>query len=108
MRWIVIGIFALSTGIQAYGVGDANAEEVTRNEPYPVELQVGETFKVCLSGEIVCPVRGPICDNLEFIQIVDTPDGLGFKGIAAGTTLCSVSGGGRLPRRVFLISVRVN
>ncbi|HWS14897.1 MAG TPA: hypothetical protein VN450_01780, partial [Candidatus Methylomirabilis sp.] len=82
-----------------------------RNEPYPVELQVGEIFKVCTSGEVICPVRAPICDDLKIVDVVDTPDGLGFKGISPGTTLCSVMGGTSMSggfgfRRVFRITVR--
>ena len=73
------------------------------NEPYPVTLQAGEIFHVCKSGEVICPVRAPICDDLKVVDVVDTPDGLGFKGITPGTTLCSVMSGGA--RRIFRITV---
>lgn len=78
---------------------------------YPVELRVGEIFIVSKSIEIVIPVGSPICDDLNVVNVVDTPDGLAFKGIAPGKTLCSVaSGSGRAggfgPRRVFSITVR--
>jgi hypothetical protein len=73
-------------------------------EPYEVELQVGEVFKVCKSGVVVCPVILSICDDANIVTSVNTPDGLGFKGVAPGTTLCSV-GTGVGPRRLFRITV---
>jgi hypothetical protein len=73
--------------------------------PYPVELTVGEIFRVCNTGEILCPVVYRICDDLRVVDIVDTPDGLGFQGIAPGATLCAASGI-EGPRRVFRITVR--
>lgn len=75
-----------------------------RDEPYSVELAAGETFKVCLSGQIVCPAIRPICDDAKVAVPVDTPDGLGFKGVGHGTTLCSAaSATGQ--RRVFRFTV---
>jgi hypothetical protein len=71
---------------------------------YPVDLMVGEIFIISKSIEIVIPVRFPICDDLKVVDVVDTPDGLAFKGIAPGKTLCSVSSGVG-PRRVFAITV---
>ncbi len=85
-------------------VSDAKAEDSKLDEPYPVELQIGEIFKVCKSGKVVCPVFMPICDDTKIMMLVDTPDGLGFKGIAPGTTLCSV-GTSVGPRRLFRITV---
>lgn len=76
-----------------------------QDEPYPVELLVGETFLVCMSGQIVCPAITPICDGTKIAVPVDTPDGLGFKGMAPGTTLCSAASAAG-PRRVFRITVR--
>jgi len=78
--------------------------------PFPVELKVGEIFIVSKSVEIVSPVRFPICDDLKVVNVVDTPDGLAFKGIAPGKTLCSVASGATMsggmgPRRVFTITV---
>ncbi len=78
--------------------------------PYPVELKVGELFVVGKSIEIVQPVRFPICDDIKIVNVVDTPDGLAFKGISPGKTLCSVAGGSSMtggtgPRRVFAITV---
>lgn len=75
-----------------------------KDEPYPVFLQPGETFPVCLSGQIVCPARIPICDDSNVAVPVDTPDGLGFHGVSSGTTLCSAASSAG-PRRVFRITV---
>lgn len=73
----------------------------------PVELQVGGIFQVCKSGEVICPVRFPICEDLTLVDVVDTPDGLGLKGISPGATHCSIMSfiG---TRRVFLMAGRLN
>jgi len=73
-------------------------------------LKVGDIFIVSKSIEIVSPVRNPICDDLKVVDVVDTPDGLAFKGIAPGKTLCSVASGAAMSgstgsRRVFVITV---
>ena len=81
--------------------GQAHAKD----EPYPVDLQSGETFSLCLSDQIVCPARVPICDDPKVAVPVDTPDGLGFQGVAPGTTLCSAASSVG-PRRIFRITVR--
>ena len=77
---------------------------------YPVDLKVGELFIISKSVEIVSPVRFPICDDLKVVDVVDTPDGLAFKGIGPGKTLCSVASGATMsgvvgPRRVFAVTV---
>ncbi|MGB3096957.1 MAG: hypothetical protein WBB46_09550 [Candidatus Deferrimicrobiaceae bacterium] len=80
--------------------GQAHAKD----EPYPVDLQSGETFDVCASGMVVCPARSPICDAPKIVTPVDLPGGLGFQGVAPGTTLCSAASAVG-PRRVFRITV---
>ena len=85
--------------------GSAQSQGTPSNEPYPVTLQVNEVFPVCTSGEVMCPVIGPRCDDLKVVDVVDTPDGLGFKGISPGATLCSVMSSNGL-RRVFRITVQ--
>ena len=77
-----------------------------QDEPFPIELRVGETFEACTSGQIVCPARTPICDDLKIAVPVDVSGGgLGFKGVGPGTTLCSAASAVG-PRRVFRITVR--
>lgn len=76
---------------------------------HPVDLHVGEIFKICQSGLIVCPATQPLCDDPKIAVPVDTPDGLGFKGVSPGTTLCTAyPTGGRWgsPHPVLRISVR--
>ena len=77
---------------------------MAQDEPFPIELRAGETFDVCASGEINCPVRAPICDDLAVAIPVDLPGGLGFRGVGPGTTLCSAASSGGF-RRVFRITV---
>ncbi len=91
-------LFAATAGL-------AQDAATLQNEPYPVELRVGDVFKVCKSGQLLCPAVEPICDDLKVVAPVDTPDGLGFKGIAPGSTLCSAGTTAGL-RRVFRITVR--
>jgi len=76
-----------------------------QDEPFPIELRVGEPFNVCTSGQIVCPASAPICDDPKVAAPVDLPGGLGFQGIGPGTTLCSAASAVG-PRRVFRITVR--
>ena len=72
---------------------------------FPVGLQVGETFDACASGQIVCPARGAMCDDLKVATPVDVNGGLGFKGVGPGSTLCSAASSVG-PRRIFKITVR--
>ncbi|MBI5576544.1 MAG: hypothetical protein HY896_09310 [Deltaproteobacteria bacterium] len=84
---------------------DAQETRPSSDEPYPVVLKLGETFKICLSGQLVCPATGPICDDLKVAAPVDTPDGLAFEATGPGTTLCSAANPSGM-RRVFRIHVR--
>lgn len=67
-----------------------NAGSDTTEKYTEVKLDVGDVFRICNSGMVVCPVSTPICDDTSLVTLVDTPDGLGFKAKASGTTLCSV------------------
>lgn len=78
---------------------------LAQDEPFPIELQAGETFEVCGSGLILCPARTSLCDDPKVAVPVDTPGGLGFQGVGPGTTLCSAASAAG-PRRVFRITVR--
>jgi len=85
--------------------GDAKAADPTEpGQIHEVELQAGEVFSVCKSGIVVCPAIVSICDDANIVTIVNTPDGLGFKGVAPGATLCSV-GTTVGPRRLFRVTV---
>jgi len=78
----------------------------SQDEPYPVDLKVGETFDVCASGLIRCPPIGNICDDPKVAISVDVPgSGLGFRGVGPGTTLCSAGSVSGF-RRIFRITVR--
>jgi hypothetical protein len=86
--------------------GDVSAVDPTESgQVHEVELGVGEIFKVCKSGIVVCPAIVSICDDANIVTIVNTPDGLGFKGVAPGATLCSV-GTTVGPRRLFRVTVQ--
>ena len=99
-RSVVAGIAMLIGGVLA-PVGTVRAQD----EPFPVELRVGETFDACASGQIVCPARVPICDDPNVAVPDDVSGGLGFRAVGPGTTLCSAASAVG-PRRVFRITVR--
>ena len=81
--------------------GPARAQD----EPFPVELRVGESFDACASGQIVCPARVPICDDPNVAVPDGVSGGLGFRAVGPGTTLCSAASAVG-PRRIFRITVR--
>ena len=76
-----------------------------QDEPFPIELRVGETFEACASGQIVCPASAPICDDPKVVVPADVNGALGFRGVGPGTTLCSAASAVG-PRRVFRFTVR--
>ena len=84
--------------------GHAQAAEPQRTGPYQVELQVGEVFLICKSGELICPAQATMCDNIKVVDVVDTQDGLAFVGMSPGETLCSAGSVNGL-RRVFQVTV---
>lgn len=95
-RSVVAGIMMVIGTLVLFGIARA------QDEPYPVDLKVGETFDVCASGLIRCPSIVNICDDPKVAIPVDVPgSGVGFRGVAPGTTLCSAgsgSGSGRISR----------
>lgn len=97
---IVIGFLVLIMFVSDVKAGDPTES----GQIHEVELQAGEVFKVCKSGIVVCPAIVSICDDANIVTIVNTPDGLGFKGVAPGSTLCSV-GTTVGPRRLFRVTV---
>ena len=99
-RVLLAGI-ALVLGVLFVTAHHARAQD----EPFPIELRVGETFEACSSGQIVCPARAPICDDPKVVVPADGSEGLGFRGVGPGTTLCSAASAVG-PRRVFRFTVR--
>lgn len=91
MRFLIITFF----GLVLFGISLPN---VSAQKPTPaptesytvIKMGVGDTFAICKSGYVVCPVRNPICDDASLVKLIDTADGLGFKGLAKGETICSV------------------
>lgn len=98
---VVAGIAVFIVGILVI-FGHAQAQD----EPYPLDLNVGETFDVCASGLIRCPPIGNICDDPKVAIPVDiSGSGLGFRGVGPGMTLCSTGSISGF-RRIFRITVR--
>ncbi len=74
--------------------------------PHPLQLKVGESLAICKTGTIVCPAATPICDDGTLVEFELTGDGLAFRGVKAGETLCSAaSRDGMGLRRVFRVTV---
>jgi hypothetical protein len=76
------------------------------DQPYPLAIKVGESASLCKTGTIICPASEPICDDTSVATADSGPDGLVFKGVKPGTTLCSAaSASGRGLRRVYRVTV---
>lgn len=99
-KWVRAAGMVMIVAGALVAFGPAHAQD----EPFPVDLMPGETFDVCGSGIVACPARTPICDDPKVAAPVDLPGGLGFKGMAPGTTLCSAASAAG-PRQVFRITV---
>jgi hypothetical protein len=75
--------------------------------PHPLSLKVGEVAAICKTGTIMCPASDAICDDPSIAEPADSPDGLAFKALKPGTTLCSAaSAAGSGLRRVYRITVK--
>jgi hypothetical protein len=57
--------------------------------PYSLVVKVGESAAVCKTGTILCPAAGAICDDTSIAVGETTGEGLVFKGLKPGATLCS-------------------
>ncbi len=90
---IVAGL-VVSAALAAFAgvVPAADVPSPPADAPYPVTLRVGQVFEVCKAGQVICPIVRHICDDPGVVDLVETPDGLGFRAVGQGTTLCAVSG----------------
>jgi hypothetical protein len=69
-------------------------------------VKVGKSIALCKTGTITCPAASPICDDLSVIEATFTAEGLVFKGLKEGKTLCSAaSSTGLGSRRVYRVTV---
>jgi hypothetical protein len=70
-----------------------------------VRLEVGGTLNFCATGDVVCPVYAPICDDPEIAAVRDSGgQGLELVGLKPGTTVCSVSSSSKV-RKVYQVKV---
>jgi hypothetical protein len=87
-------LLAVSTSLLAQAGGGSS-----------VRLEVGGTFNVCNSGEVVCPVYAPICDDAAIAMVRDSGgNGLELVGLKPGSTVCSVSSSTKL-RKIYRVTV---
>jgi hypothetical protein len=91
----------------ALGAFATPGQRPSADEPYPLRIEVGESVAICYLGELVCPAVDPICDDPSIATAGgDENNGLLFKGVKPGVTLCSVaSGAGLGHRRLFRVTV---
>ena len=81
------------------------AEPAAGDQPYRLEVVVGEVAEICGTGWVACPAGAPVCDDPKVASPVSGKLGLAFKGVAPGETLCSAAAGGSGARRVFRVVV---
>jgi hypothetical protein len=80
--------------------------QAASSEPYPLSLRVGKNIALCKTGTISCPAASPICDDTAVVDALFTSEGLVFKGVKPGTTLCSAANdNGAGSRRVYRVTV---
>jgi hypothetical protein len=76
------------------------------SEPYPLSIKVGKSIALCKTGTITCPAASAICDDVAVVEATTTSEGLVFKGIKEGKTVCSAaSSSGLGSRRVYRVTV---
>jgi len=77
------------------------------DKPYAIQLRVGESVDICKTGTIACPANNPICDDTSIVGAeIKSAQGLVFKGLKPGTTLCSAAAGSGFGlRRVYRVTV---
>jgi hypothetical protein len=82
----------------------AGAAAAADDAPYPLTIRVGKSIAIRETKTVVGPAGAPVCDDTSVVDAVYTEEGLTFKGLKPGTTLCSVGGamgvGGRQVYRV--------
>ena len=101
-RWLLV----LSAAAPLVAVAADQATPPVVEAPHVLQLKVGESLAICKTGSIVCPAAAPICDDGSLIEFELTDDGLAFRGVKAGETLCSAASmGGKGLRRVYRVTV---
>ena len=89
-------LLALAAGTPDGGQPDA---------PYALRLTVGSSVAICNTGTIVCPAASPRCDDPSIAVGVLSEEGVVFKALKPGTTLCSAAPIGVGARRVYRVVV---
>lgn len=76
------------------------------DDPYPLHVSVGQGAAICKTGTILCPAGAAMCDDPKVAVPELGPDGVEFKGVGPGSTLCSAgSASGKGARRVYRVTV---
>ena len=97
---------AVFCAILAPLAGQAEDGGSPSNAPYPLLLKVGESGAICKTGTILCPAAGVICDDTSIAVGETTGEGLVFRGVKPGATLCSAqASSGQGMRTVYRVTV---
>ena len=101
-RWRALTVAAALAG----GAAAAQDGGAAADEPVPLRIRVGETVAICATGTIICPAGAALCDDPAVAVPDASGDGLSFRGVGEGTTLCSAQAAqGRGMRRVYRVIV---
>lgn len=77
------------------------------DEPYPLTVPVGGEVNICKTGTIVCPAGAAMCAEPKIAVPERGAEGMVFRGVSAGATLCSAGAtDGRGARRVYRVTVK--
>ena len=103
MRSAAIAALAVSISL----CSPPSAASQGEDEPVRLTARVGGIVLLCRTGTIVCPAANGMCDDTTVAVPEITPaDGMGFRGLKLGSTLCSAgSRSGSGERRVYRVDV---
>ena len=99
-------LLVLSVAAPLAAVAADELKQTMEDLPYPLHIKIGESLALCKTGTILCPAAVPICDDGTLIEFELNADGLAFRGLKAGETLCSAASlSGQGLRRVYRVTV---
>jgi hypothetical protein len=97
---------AVLLAILASFAGQAEDGGPPSSAPYPLVVKVGESTAICKTGTILCPAAAAICDDTSIAVGETMGQGLVFRGVKPGTTLCSaLASSGQGMRTVYGVTV---
>lgn len=69
-------------------------------------IRTGDSVAICKTGTIICPATLGTCDDPAVAAADSGDDGIVFRGISPGATVCSAVGtSGVGPRKLYRVKV---